>query len=110
MNIISTKYNFREASFEIFVAGCVGNNGMHCHNCFNPSTWDVTAGEQFSVVKNRISETILDSSEMIKSIRIYGGELLEKQLFEILDLLDFCLIFKKELWLFTRFNFEDVPQ
>lgn len=108
-NIASTKYNLAERSLEIYVSGCKGQNGVHCKDCHNPVLWDENHGKPWVEYKDYIRKTVEDSGNLIKSIRIYGGEPLEKDEQDIVDLLVFLKEQEKELWLFTRFLLPEVP-
>ena len=53
----------------IFMQGCA----FHCKNCFNPETWDFTAGQEFN--DDTINEVLeLSSKSHIKGLSILGGE------------------------------------
>ena len=68
----------------LFVQGCPFN--PHCHNCFNPDTWDFNGGKEWTQeVKERFLELI--DRPYIKRVSILGGEpLADENLNGVLDL------------------------
>jgi len=95
---------------DVYVSGCLGEGGVHCINCHNPQIWDPNFGRPWITFVESISSTIKRSGGMIQSIRIYGGEPLEKPEEDLIGFLDFLAGFNKPLWLFTRFSLEKVPE
>ena len=109
-NLAAVRYTLRDRSLDIYVSGCKGENGVHCKNCHNPQIWDPDFGRPWETYKESIKETLEKSGTMVQSIRIYGGEPLEKPEGELLEFLDFLKGFKMPLWLFTRFSLENVSK
>lgn len=68
----------------LFVQGCPFN--PHCHNCFNPDTWDFNGGKEWTQeVKEKFLELI--DRPYIKRVSILGGEpLADENLDGVLDL------------------------
>ena len=68
----------------LFVQGCPFN--PHCHNCFNPDTWDFNGGKEWTPdVKEKFLELI--DRPYIKRVSILGGEpLADENLDGVLDL------------------------
>lgn len=91
----------------LFVQGC----RRHCHNCFNPQTWDFNGGKEWD--KAAYSDFwYYISRRYISRVSILGGEPLEK---ENLDTLTNLLRECKEcygddlkIWLWTGYKFEIV--
>ena len=88
----------------LYVQGC----HFHCHNCFNPETWDFNGGKEYT---EETKETILKLLEpkYIKHFTIQGGEPLEEC--NWLDLADLLVSIKIEypdikIWLYTGFTYE----
>ena len=81
----------------LFVQGCPFN--PHCHNCFNPDTWDFNGGKEWTQeVKERFLELI--DRPYIKRVSILGGEpLASENLDGVLDLVT---------EINKRYNFEKV--
>lgn len=90
----------------LFVQGC----HFHCHNCFNPETWDFEGGKEWNDdTRNKFIEII--NKPYIKRISILGGEpLAEENVYDVLDLLVQIKKFypKKSIWLYTGYKIEDI--
>lgn len=90
----------------LFVQGCL----LHCHNCFNPETWDFNGGKEWTEeVKNKFLE--LANRPYIKRISILGGEPLAKEnLDDVLDLVHEIRLSSpyKSIWLYTGFTWENI--
>lgn len=90
----------------LFVQGC----HFHCHNCFNPETWDFGGGKEWTEeVKNKFLE--LANKPYIKRISILGGEpLAEENLDGVLDLVnEIRLSFPhKSIWLYSGYTWEQL--
>jgi anaerobic ribonucleoside-triphosphate reductase activating protein len=110
MNILATQYTLATKSFEIYVAGCKGQ--PHCKNCHNPESWDFNQGNRWSeeYYLSIIKPKIVEFSNMIRSIMIFGGEPLDQKHSELLSMLYDLKEFNKDIWLFTRYNLEDIPK
>ncbi len=108
MNILGTQYTLNNHAFEIYIAGCAGN--PHCKGCHNPESWDFNQGSvdnQFFRVA--IAEKIESFDSMIDNIMIFGGEPNDQNLDELEDFIRYLKVFKKPIWLFTRYSLEEVP-
>lgn len=93
-------------SFEIYLSGCKGVDGVHCNGCHNPQTWDFKYGKKLDA-----DELVIKCSEpIISSIWILGGEPLDQPKTELFALLYLLNKTKKPLWLFTRFEFDEVEE
>lgn len=108
MNILGTQYTLQHKAFEIYVAGC--NGSPHCKGCHNPESWDFNRGDTLddnylSTMKNKIKSF----DGMIDNIMIFGGEPLDQKITELIDLLDWLNQFNKKIWVFTRYDFDEVP-
>lgn len=90
----------------LFVQGC----HFHCHNCFNPETWDFNSGKEWTEeVKNKFME--LANHPYIKRISILGGEpLAEENLDDVLDLVNRIRLSspQKSIWLYTGYEFNEI--
>ena len=105
MNILTTQYVPQLQRLEIYLAGCKGVDGVHCSGCHNPESWDFSAGKEINYAK------LIDiaNSSLIKNVWILGGEPLDQPIDELDLLLSLMSTTKKPLWLFTRFEFEEIP-
>ena len=91
----------------LFVQGC----HFHCHNCFNPETWDFNGGKEWT---GEIADKFLDLADkpQIKRISILGGEpLAEENMESILNLLHKIRSrfgYSKKVWLYTGYKWEEL--
>ena len=111
MNILSTQYTLSRKSLEIYLAGCKGDNGVHCTSCHNPETWCFNQGEEYNLeYASKIYAKVLRFSNMIDNIEIFGGEPNDQKREELEMLLKDLKILNKKIWLFTRYEFKDLPK
>lgn len=108
MNILSTQYTLSNKALEIYLAGCSGN--PHCENCHNPLSWDFNLGEEYHVgyFNNNIRNKVNQFNDLIDNIMIFGGEPLDQSYDYLTDMLYDLKSLNKSIWLFTRYNIEDV--
>lgn len=88
----------------LYVQGC----HFHCHNCFNPETWDFNGGKEFT---QATVDTILKLIEpkYIKHFTIQGGEPLEKCNWQDLGRLIAKIKEQKpdiKIWIYTGYTYE----
>ena len=108
MNILGTQYTLKHKAFEIYVAGC--NGSPHCKGCHNPESWDFNRGDKLNEQWLIQAEQKIQSfNAMIDNIMIFGGEPLDQKLGELIDLLTWLRQFNKKIWLFTRYEINEVP-
>lgn len=108
MNILATQYTLATKSLEIYVAGCSGN--PHCTNCHNPESWDFNAGNPIDQkFYDAFSTKVKDFNSLIDNIMIFGGEPNDNNLLELEQLLIWLRQFNKPIWLFTRYERENLP-
>lgn len=84
----------------VFFQGC----DLHCPECQNPSTWDITAGTEIDTIE---LANLLRSESLNKKITFSGGEpLMQKDaLIELIEMLpDF------DIAVYTGHEIEDVPK
>ena len=107
MKIASTQYSGKYRAFEIYVSGC---NGPHCDGCHNEQLWDFDVGEDFNPsLKESLIEKIREFNGLIDKVWILGGEPLDQDLSELLELLTFPDDLGLEVWLFTRREYDEIP-
>ena len=105
MNILAIEYSLATSSLDIYVSGCK----RHCYGCQNPETWDFDQGEYYKKYREKISQYILKYNSLIKNIMIFGGEPLNQDLKKLEDFLLFLNKNNISLWLFTSYNFDQLP-
>lgn len=107
MNILQTDYTLKNKSLDIYVAGCNGN--PHCTSCQNPESWDFKLGTEyddkyFNYLEKRIKEFDL----LIENIMIFGGEPLDQDEDELIQLLFDLEHCNKKIWIFTRYEINEI--
>ena len=90
----------------LFTQGCP----FHCHNCFNPDTWDFNGGKEWNEDVEKQFLSLIDKPH-IKRVSILGGEPLANQNRHNIFLL--CNKIKstfptKKIWLYTGYTFEEI--
>lgn len=109
MNILTTQYTLQNKAFEIYVAGC--NANPHCKNCHNPESWDFNNGEKLTKeILQKYRNKILEFDKLIDNIMIFGGEPFDQDEEEMKILLFWCKTLNKDIWVFTRYSLDEVPQ
>jgi anaerobic ribonucleoside-triphosphate reductase activating protein len=108
VNILGTQYTLKHKAFEIYVAGC--NGSPHCKGCHNPESWDFNLGDKMDdkyllFLKSKIQSF----DELIDNIMIFGGEPLDQSMAALIELLDYLQQFNKSIWIFTRYDLNEVP-
>lgn len=90
----------------VFFQGCP----FRCNGCFNPETWDINGGFEYT---EETRDQILDlcNSNHIAGLSILGGEPFIKENLE--GLLDLVKIFKekypdKNIWIWTGYKLQDL--
>lgn len=112
MNIITIDYSMATQSMDIFFSGC--RMGSHCPGCHNSEAWDFNVGSDWTSWITKIKNDICTFGGMIKRIFILGGEPLDQDHSELIKFLDSIytdavLTNDIELWLFTRYEINQVP-
>ena len=106
MNIASTQYSLKHKALEIYLSGCKEHP---CKSCHNPELFDEQVGEPLTETKlNEIKNKIVDFNNLIDNVFICGGEPLEKPESEIIWLLNKLKQTNKQIWLFTRFELNEI--
>lgn len=106
MNVASTQYSLKDRSFEIYISGCKEHP---CKGCHNPLLWNENYGELLTQKYiDEVKLKIVEFNYLINKISIFGGELLEKPIEEVVWLLKELRRANKEIWLFTRFEIDEI--
>ncbi len=88
----------------LYVSGCT----RHCRNCFNPETWDFSAGNSFDQnAEDEIIEAL--RPDYIKGLSLLGGEPFEPQNRKALA--SFVrrvreILPEKSVWCYTGYDYE----
>jgi len=107
MKILYTDFTLKYYSLDIYTAGC---KTPHCNGCHNPETWGFNQGEIYNKLYfNRISKYFDDFDNLIHNIMIFGGEPLDNNISEVENFIKDLLIFKRKIWLFTKFELKEIP-
>jgi anaerobic ribonucleoside-triphosphate reductase activating protein len=106
MNITSTQYTLSNKSLEIYLSGCNGN--PKCTNCHNPMLWDFSLGNDWIEEIDNITIKINLFNDMVDNIMIFGGEPLDQNLIELQSFLKILSYRGKHIWLFTRYELENI--
>ena len=105
MRLLGTQFIMKTRTFEIYLAGCKGS--PHCKGCHNPESWSFDRG--IEVDRNALVDKINEHSHLISKIHVLGGEPLDQPLFDLQNLCKALYRCNKEMWLFTRYEAEDIP-
>lgn len=108
MKITNIDYGMSDNSYNIYFSGCSGN--PKCKGCFNPENWSFDLGEPWLNYVSRIKKDLEIYPNLINKIILVGGEPLDQNLNQLETFLNFLIGFKKDIFLFTRYSFEDVPE
>lgn len=110
MNILGVQYNINQNALEIYFSGCIGKP-YHCKGCFSPETWEFNQGSPYQEVLNKdITNQVSLFDDMIEKIMIFGGEPLDQDMEKFIDFLEQIKAFKKEIWIFTHYDFDTVKE
>ena len=104
MNIISTQYTLENKTLEIYISGCYGN----CYGCHNPELKNFNIGENYIKQLDFIKQKICECDYLIDNIWILGGEPLDQNEKELINLLKELKTTNKNIWLFTRYELDNI--
>jgi len=109
LKIASTQFSLETNSFEIYLSGC--NGAPKCQGCHNAELWDFDVGAEYNEkMVTRIKNKLFRFSKLINKIFILGGEPLDQNIEELESLLNALSETKKEIFLFTRYNLNKIPE
>lgn len=107
MKIAGTQFNVDTSTLEIYLSGCTRG----CVGCHNPELQDFKIGTQYLEYMPRLTNQL--SKSFVDNIAIMGGEPLEQGRVNleafIKKLKSFDKYNKRNIWLYTGFEFKDVP-
>jgi organic radical activating enzyme len=108
IRIASTQYSINTQSFELYFSGCKAN--PHCEDCHNPELWSFNVGKEYTPeLRNRLLRKINGFNTLIDNISLLGGDPMDQDLDELISLIDDFESCKKKVWLFTRFELDEIP-
>lgn len=111
MNILASQFTLQYKSLDIYLAGCKGNNGVHCVSCHNKESWSFNQGDLYNKdYFEKIKNKVIQFDKLIKRIMIFGGEPNDQNHIELEKFLKDVKSLSKEVWLFTRYSIENVPK
>lgn len=104
MNIAGTDYDLNNKALSIYISGCDGT----CIGCHNEQLWDYDIGVHYREYFSKIEMYL--NTDIVDNVWIMGGEPLLQDKTDFLNFLDFLKPFNKCLWLWTRFEIEDIDE
>ena len=108
MKIAGTQFNVDTSTLDIYVSGCT----RCCAGCHNPELQDFNIGTQYLEYMPRLSYQL--SKPFVDNIAIMGGEPLEQGRVNLEDFIrhlrSYDKYYKRNIGIFTGFDFKDVPQ
>lgn len=108
LKILGTQQTLNNRAFEIYVAGC--NAKPHCPGCHNPESWSYDNGVEYTdEYSSELVEKIMLFGGMITNIWILGGEPMDQEPSDMLDLLISLHYTGRKIWMFTRYEFDKIP-
>lgn len=107
MNILTVDYSMATKSMDIFFSGC--RMGKHCPGCHNSEAWDFSVGKDWRTWVDKITKDTTMFGGMFDKFFILGGEPLDQDLSELSIFLNYLRNLGKEIWLFTRYELEEIP-
>jgi anaerobic ribonucleoside-triphosphate reductase activating protein len=94
-----------KAAFTIWFSGC----SMGCHNCHNPELQSKDRGESYDTRTVLFAVCGECEKQNIDTIVLLGGEPLEQELEDLMMLLNKLHIYGYKIWLYTGWEFENIP-
>ena len=108
MNVVRTQFSIAGKYLEIYVAGC--NRTHKCTGtCHNKELWSFDAGANWSNFISYIDEKMLEFGDIIDLFIVTGGEPLDQDEDELVDLITYLKTLNRPVCLFTSYSFKNVP-
>ena len=108
MNIFKLDFTLKHNSLDIYISGC--NAAPKCTNCHNPELWGFFKGKNYKEQYNKIEEKINDYPKLIDNIMLFGGDSMDQDMDSLIELIEFLNKFDKDLWMFTRYKIDQIPE
>lgn len=108
MKIVARDFSMATRSYDIFFSGCKAI--PKCTDCHNPEAWDFTCGTNWLEHIVPINRDLQKFGSVIDKFFILGGEPLDQDPDEFKLFITGLREFGKEIWLFTRFELDDIPE
>lgn len=107
MRIVSTQYSGKYEALEVYVSGCTRG----CPGCHNSELYDFNLGDEFTTRwLNDFVRKINAYRKVVKKVWVLGGEPLDQDQAQLIKLLEAAKSCGVEVWLFTGYEAEDVPE
>ena len=106
MRIAYIDFTLSYNSLDIYISGC---KLPHCEECHNPELWDFNIGNLWITEKENVSYYINSFDSLIDRVMVFGGDVLDSEPTQIERFLKYIKSTGKELWLFTKYSLEEVP-
>lgn len=108
MNVVRTQFSVAGKFLEIYVAGC--NRTHKCTGtCHNKELWSFDAGADWGSFTSYIDEKMVEFGDIIDLLVVTGGEPLDQDEDELVDLLSYLNTLDRPVCLFTSYSFKNVP-
>lgn len=88
----------------VWISGC----SRHCKGCFNQELADFNAGKIFTPDKMQKFAALGIKNKEIVGFSILGGEPLEQNKDEMIELLNIIKHSKKTIWMWTGYTYEEL--
>ena len=108
MKIVARDYSMTTRSYDIFLSGCKAN--PKCQDCHNPESWSFDCGTNWIEHILPIHKDLQKFGTVIDKFFILGGEPLDQDPDEFSLFIAGLKEFGKEIWLFTRFELDEIPE
>ena len=107
MNIINSQYSVSGKYLEIFLTGCKRTNKCK-GQCHNISLWEFNQGTDWVCWQDKITNKIKEFNDVIDYVFVTGGEPLDQDERELVDLFIFLKKQNKPIVLFTSYSFKKI--
>lgn len=95
-----------KASFTLWFGGC----SMKCKNCYNPELQSKDKGGEYDVKAVLFAICNECEKQNLDTVVLLGGEPLEQEFDDLNMLLNKLHMYGYKIWLYTGWEFEDIPE